>query len=278
MHVGGGGVLDGGWGEIEADWGRMAIFDRCTHATISDLTVVRPRTWMVTVGGCEDAEVRNLHEIGACVGSDGVDIVGCRRVRVRGGLLRNNDDCVAIKAFHTQMAGEGWFDWSQDVRDVVVEDLAVANDSAGNALEIGHELRTDSVSDVVFRNLDILHVHGHGAPFSINCGDRATVRDVLFEDIRVEHHYDKLLNLRVMRSRFNQDEERGCIRGVTFRNVRVQQEAYNPGYTVSLIGGWDERHRVEDVLFEDFLLGGRKATSLQDLEAYTRHVGSIRFR
>lgn len=277
VHLGGGGVLDGCWGEFEADWGRMVILDCCQHASISDLTIVRPRTWMVTLGGCRDVEVRNLHTIGACVSSDGVDVVGCQRVRVSGGLLRNNDDCVVIKAFEPKWRESSLPKWSQDVREVVVEGLAVANDTAGNALEIGHELRADSVSGIVFRNIDILHVHGHGAPFSINCADRASVSDVLYEDIRVEHHYDKLLNLRVIRSRYSIDEERGRIRGVTFRNVRVDQEACNPGYTVSLIGGWDESHLVEDLLFEDFRLGGRKVESLRDLDAYTRHVGEIRF-
>ena len=277
-HIGGGGVLDCGGGELPADWGRMVILDGCRGCTISDVTLVRPRTWMVTLGGCEDVEVRNLHEIGSCVGSDGIDVVGSRRVRVVGGLLRNNDDCLVVKAFDPRpwmpdVAG----DWSQDVRDVVFEGLTVANDAAGNGLEIGHELRTDSVSGITFRDIDILHVHGHGAPFSINCGDHATVSDVLYEDVRVWHHYDKLVSLRVMRSRFNKDEERGRIRGVTFRKVRVREQPYNPGYTISVIGGWDESHRVEGVLFEDFRLGDRPVRSLMDLDAYVRHIGEVRF-
>lgn len=277
-HIGGGGVLDGGGGAFDADWGRMVILDGCRGCSISNVTIIRPRTWMVTLGGCEDVEVRNLHEIGSCVGSDGIDVVGSRRVRVSGGLLRNNDDCLVVKAFDPRpRMPDVQADWSQEVRDVAFEDLTIANDATGNALEIGHELTADSVSEIRFRNIDILHVHGHGAPFSINCGDRATVSDVLYENIRVWHHYDKLVSLRVMRSRYSRDEERGRIRGVVFRDIFVRQLIYNPGYTVSLIGGWDERHRVEDVLFENFRLGDRRVASLADLDAYVRHLGEVRF-
>jgi hypothetical protein len=44
-----------------------------------------------------------------------------------------------------------------------------------------------------------------------------------------------------------------------------------------VIGGWDESHRVEGVLFEDFRLGERPVRSLLDLDAYVRHIGEVRF-
>lgn len=276
VHIGGGGVLQGLRGE--SDWGRFVMFDGVQHASVSDVTMTHPPGWMLVLGGCDDVQVKNLHEIGDVVGSDGIDVVGSRDVRIQGGFLRNNDDCVVIKAFrHPEANYRGVADWARDVRDVHVEGVTVANDRAGNALEIGHELTVDRVGDITFRDIDILHCHGAGAPISINCGDRASVEDVTFEDVRIEHHYDKWLSIRVMRSRFNQDAERGQIRNVRLRRVVTDESIFNAGYTTSVIGGWDAEHRVSGVHFEECTYGGRVLKSIDDLEIYTRYADDITF-
>jgi len=79
----------------------------------------------------------------------------------------------------------------------------------GQAMEIGHELRTASVRDIRFRDCDVLAVHGHGGVFGIHNADRATVSDVLYENIRVEHHYEKLVDFRIVKSRWSKDDQRG---------------------------------------------------------------------
>lgn len=139
-------------------------------------------------------------------------------------------------------------------------------------------MRTPLIRNITFRDCDSLHCHGHGAVFSIHAGDRATVSNVLFEDMRVEHYYDKLVDLRVMKSQFNRDDQRGQIRDVTFRNVDVLQSRSNPGYSISLIGGWDKDHTVDGVLFENFTLGGKRVTSADDLDLHIKHAANIQFR
>jgi hypothetical protein len=273
-HIGGGGILDSEWGPITG-WQRQVVIENGEGITVRDVTLIRPRSWMLVLGGCREVLVENLHEFGACVGSDGVDIVGCQDVTIRGGLFRNNDDCVVVKAFDHPRATRR--SWAHNVSGIRVEGLILADDRAGNGLEIGHELRVDEVRDIQFRDIDILHVHGYGAPFSINAGDRATVRDVLFEDIRVEHHYDKLINMRVMRSRFNRDEQRGQIRNVVFRNIDVHISDSNPGYTTSVMGGYDAEHTVSGVRFESFRLDGKSVCSLDELDCFTKHAHDITF-
>lgn len=277
VHIGGGGTLmppESGFPEEH----RSIIFDGCGTVSLSDITMTEPRAWMAVFGNCEDVLVQNLHQIGSVVSSDGIDLVGCRRATVRGGFLRNNDDCVVIKAVDARP----WepsvkTDWAQNVADILVEGVTVANDRAGNALEVGHELRVDEVRDITFRDIDILHCHGHGAPFSINNADRATVHRILFEDIRVEHHYDKLINCRVIESRFGRGTERGHVEDVTYRRIRVMRSPSNKGYTVSVLGGVDADHTVSDVRFEDFQIDGVAVRSLDDLDAYVRHVSDVRF-
>lgn len=279
VHIGGGGILVGNVQKEGYD-SKMVVFDRCNNVTISDITMVAPLSWMVTLGGCEDVIVRNLHQIGEVISSDGIDIVGSKNVRVEGGLLRNNDDCVAIKSFdlsETCPPMEMWGRWDQSPRNVRISGLIAANDRAGNGLEIGHELRTESVSDVVFENIDILHVHGHGAPLSVNLGDRATISDVTFRNIRIEHYYDKLVSVRIMKSRFNTDESRGHIKGVRFEDVSVVDSEYNPGYSIAIIGGWDEDHTVEGLEFHNFTSGDRTILSNGDWDLYTRFAGPIQY-
>ncbi len=80
-----------------------------------------------------------------------------------------------------------------------------------------------------------------------------------------------------MRSRFNLDAERGQVRNITLRNIEVTESIYNPGYTISIIGGWDAAHTIEGVRFENFRLGGRRIRRLEDLPAYTAHCAGITF-
>ena len=74
----------------------------------------------------------------------------------------------------------------------------------GNALEIGFELLTPHVRNIVWRDCDIIRVET-GAVFSIHNGDSAAVEDVRFENIRVEDARDKLVDFRVGLSIYSQD-------------------------------------------------------------------------
>lgn len=168
-------------------------------------------------------------------------------------------------------------DWRGNVENVTARGCVLWNAEAGNALEIGHELQAGHIRAIRFEDIDIICVHGHGAPFSIHNGDRATVEDVVYENIRVEHHFDKLIDFRIIRSRYNLDEQRGQVRSITLRNIDVIESIYNPGYTISIIGGWDANHTIEGVRFENFRLGGRHITTPEGLPLYTCHCKDITF-
>lgn len=278
MRLRGRGILDGGYYTRGVDDRRTVVVDGARDALLEDLLLIEPSTWMTVLGACDGVRVRNWKEIGEVVGSDGLDIVGSRNVEIDGCCLKNNDDCIAVKSVDVRRGRpEVRHDWARDVAHVRVRGCTFMNDRAGNVLEIGHELRTDRVHDIVFEDCDCLHCHGNGAVFSIHAGDRATVENVRFERIRVEHYWAHLIDLRVMRSRFNLDEERGRIRDVRFRDIAVHQSPYNPGYSTSLIGGWDADHLVENVCFERFSLGGRPVLDADALDLHTRHARGITF-
>jgi hypothetical protein len=165
-----------------------------------------------------------------------------------------------------------------DVENVLVRGCTLMNSGGGSALEIGHEVRCEHIRNISFRDCDILAVHGHGAALSINNGERATISDVLYEDIRVEHYYDMFLNFRVMQSRYSHCPERGRVRNLHLKNVRVAQSIYNPGYSLSVIGGVDEEHTVDGVVLEDVYFNDRKITAPEQMDLFTLHARNIEFQ
>ena len=276
IRVAGQGILDNSY---YADRGRHAssiyLLD-CRNATLENFLMVHPTTWMIHLSGCEDVVVRGVREIGECVGSDGLDIVGSRRVRVENCFFRNNDDCVVVKHVSPGRSPEVE-KFLKPVSDVLVTGCALWHSIAGNVMEIGHELLCDEVRGITFRDIDVLHTDG-GAVFSINAGDQALVRDIVFEDIRVDHYWcPYFVSLRVMKSQFNRSPERGRIENITLRNIAVHKQNCNDGYTVSLVSGWDATHRARGIRFENFTFNGKKVMTDTDLDLHTKYADDITF-
>ncbi|MGE9271098.1 MAG: glycosyl hydrolase family 28 protein, partial [Verrucomicrobiales bacterium] len=215
-------------------------FDHCREVTLRDITMIHPSGWMLLLGSCDHVEIENLKQIGEVVCSDGIDVVGSRDVHIHHCFLRNNDDCVVVKAFHVAEKNltDTNIDGARSPERILVEHCTFLNNRAGNAMEIGHELAVDTVRNVTFREIDVCSVHGHGAVFSLHNNDRAHISRVLFENIRIEHCWDKFIDFRISRSRFSTDDTRGRISGVLLRNIHWKRAHVNEGYTISLIGGW----------------------------------------
>ena len=279
ITIRGHGIFDGGY--YSSDRGDMVpsiLLERCNNVVVRDITMIHPSGWMLVPGACENVEIFNLKQIGEVVCSDGIDVVGSKHVHIDDCFLCNNDDCIVVKAFF--LSSNNLTDTHADLRecpeDILVENCTFLSMPAGNALEIGHELSVDRVSDVTFRNIDILNVHGHGAVFSLHNNDRAVIEDILFENIEVEHCWDKFIDFRISESRFSSDDERGHMRNITLRNVNWHQMECNVGYTVSMIGGWDAEHMIEDVKFENCCINGKPIKHIDELEICTRHAKNIR--
>ncbi len=274
VSIRGQGVLDGRFHNYaKGDRVRSVIFERCTNVRVSDIIMIEPTSWMLVFACCRGVHVDGLKQIGSCMSSDGIDIVSSRDVLIENCCLRNDDDNIAVKA--------GTFEktliWEGDIDNVLVRRCVFLNGQPGNVMEIGYELSTDRVSNVIFEDIDVLNGHGEGAVFSIHNGDRAIVENIRWENIRVEHYWDKLVDFRVVRSRYNKDLERGLIRNVQLKNIRVIQGFFNPGCSISLISGYSAKKPVRDVLFEDFFINDKKVTTADELELHTRNAEDIRF-
>jgi hypothetical protein len=278
LRIGGYGILDGAGASLTDVWRRLMVIEGGRDVVVENIIMIRPRGWMLTLGDCENVIVRNIKQIGTVLSSDGIDIVGSRHVHVHDCFLRNGDDCVVIKSLDLRREDDILLDHTRPVHDVLVERCSLLSYLGGNGIEIGFELCCDCVRDITFSDCDILAVNQYGAAMSIHNSDHATVENITYRNIRVEHCYDKLFDIRVVRSRWSRDSERGHIRNIRFENIDVRVSVFNEGYTSSLIGGFDSDHRVSDVTFENVRMNGELATNGDDIWLFTKHADAILFQ
>jgi hypothetical protein len=274
ISIRGRGILDGRChNHAQGDRVRSVLFERCTDVRVSGIIMIEPTSWMLVFACCRDVHVDGLKQIGSCMSSDGIDIVSSKNVLIENCCLRNDDDNIAVKAGTFEKTNT----WENDVDNVLVRHCVFLNGHPGNVMEVGYELSTGRVANIAFEDIDVINAHGDGAVFSIHNGDRALVENVRWENIRVEHYWDKLVDFRVVRSRYSKDLDRGLIRQVRLKNIRVIHAYFNPGCSASLISGYNAANPVRDVLFEDFYLNEHKVTSADELELHTRNAEDIRF-
>jgi hypothetical protein len=276
VRIAGYGVLDGSFYRRGIDAHRSILFEDCQNSVIENIIMIEPQSWMILLGICKNVTVRDVKELGLYSGTDGTDIVGSKHIRIENCFFRNGDDCIAIKSFQTNKF-DATLDYSKDVEDIEINGCSFIA-FGGQAMEIGHELRTDSIKNIRFINCDVLGSHDFGGVFGIHNADRATVSDVLYENIRVEHFYNKLVDLKIIKSMWGKDNERGQVRNVTFRNIDVSLSIFNPGYSVSLIGGYDANHTIENVTFDNFRLNGVKVTDADQLDLYMKQASGVSFK
>ncbi len=251
---------------------RMMAFLNCRDVTVEGVTVVGNPSWTVMPAGCTGVNVRGVNILTWDVTGDGVDLVGCRDAVVEDCFLRCADDCVAVKAtLYAHEAG------GSNVENIRVRRCVCWNAHPGNALEIGFETRCDSMRDIVFEDCDVIRVehegYQSGGTFTIHNGDRAIISDVRYENIRVEDSRQKLIDIKVLHARYSRDEQRGQVRGVRFKDIRV----VDGPFPVSIIQGFDGEHIIEDITIENLVVHGRRITSANEARMVTELARGVRF-
>lgn len=108
--------------------------------------------------------------------TDGVDIVNSQNVTLKNSFIHSFDDTVTVKGI------EAYRD--TDNLHILIENCTLVCDW-GRACEIGLETNCKLYDDITFRNCDVLH--GGFAAMDIQNGDYAEVRNIRFEDIRIEY-------------------------------------------------------------------------------------------
>ena len=66
-----------------------------------------------------------------------------------------------------------------------------------------------------------------------------------------------------------------CVRNITFRNISCTGKYINP----TLMEGYDKNRKVENILFENIMLNGKRIASLEELNIDKKDfVGKIQIK
>ena len=233
------------------------------NVLIDGITVVNPDHYTVFGGGSTGVTIRNLKAFSCKGWSDGIDMMCCRKVLVDKVFMRNSDDCIAFY-------NHRW-NWWGGSNDITVQNSTLWADIAHPINVGGHgdpESPTGEViENLTFRNIDILEHDEDDPPYqgcmAVDCGDKNLVRNILFEDIRVESIQEgRLFYLKVrFNPKYDKQPGRG-IENVTFRNITYNGIGENP----SVIEGMDKERMVRNVTFEHVLINGER---MKDLNGFT---------
>lgn len=203
-------------------------------------------------GGSDGVTIRNVKSISWYGWGDGMNVFASRNVVLDGVFCRNSDDCTTIYA--TRMG------YSGSSRNITMKNSTLWADVA-HPIFIGihgNVERPDTIENALYKNIDILdHCEmqlDYQGCMAINSGDDNLIRNIRFEDIRVEDfRKGQLLNLRVFYNQKYCKAPGRSVEDILFKNV-----SYNGKHAeVSVIEGYDKDRMVRNVRFENLRINGK---------------------
>ena len=231
---------------------------------VEGIHLLNPPHYSVYIGGSEGVWVQDIAAF-SCEGwSDGIDIMSSRDITIRDCFLRTSDDCIAIY-------GRRW-EYNGDSRNICVSGCVLWADVA-HPTNIGthgdYENDGNILEKIRFENMDILEHREHQMNYlgclAINAGDRNTVRDVCYENIRIEPFvHGKILDIQV---KCNPDYNPAP--GKRIEHITLKDICYmGTGEVPSCIQGYSEDGEVSDVFIKNLFIRGRKVQTLEEAGIY----------
>ncbi|WP_151476935.1 glycosyl hydrolase family 28 protein [Streptomyces albicerus] len=232
-------------------WGAMLI-RKCENVTIDGITILNPRYENIRVAESKNLTIKNLRAFSHQGWGDGIQLYCSENVTVDGCFLRTSDDCIALYTHR--------WDFYGDTRNITVKNCSLWADVA-HPINIGVHGNSDTpemLENLNFENIDILdhrepQVTYQGA-IAFMVGDSNLVRDVRFENIRVEDfRWGQLIHMRV---EYNPKYNTSAGRGI--ESVYIKDLSYNgKNADLSMIAGLDAEHAIKDVTFENLRVNGK---------------------
>ncbi len=265
IRIVGNGVLNGSPWHLPDSNGKLFLVDLrwCEHVLIEGITVVDSPMWQIVPAACDHVVIRDTNSLSRLVTGDGIDITGCQDVLIEDCFIRAADDCICIKSGrHPEPCTV------RDVKDLLAQRCVIWNAEPGNAIEIGYGLMCEEITNLTFRDCDIIHCQYEGnmggSALSIHQADSAYIHDIHYEDIRVEDVAQKLFDIKVLECKYSWSAVRGRIEDIYFKNIKV----LNGPFPVSVIRGHEmrlEESRPERIYFDNIEILGQKCQSVLDM-------------
>jgi hypothetical protein len=219
---------------------------------IEGITTIDPPHYSIYIGQSEDIKISNFKSFSSRGWSDGIDIMSSSNLDIEDVFLRTSDDCIAIY-------GSRW-DYRGDTRNVTVRDSVLWADVA-HPLMIGThgdaDKKGDIIENILFENIDILEHHepqsDYWGAMAINAGDKNTVRDITYRDIRVEEfELGQLFDIRVVWNKKYNPAPGTKIENVYFENIEYNGKNTNP----SRVHGFSKERTVQNIYFDNVRING----------------------
>ena len=205
------------------------------------------------IGESHNVTLHDVRSISHPSWGDGLNVFGgCSDILFDRVFCRNSDDCTT--AYATRK------DFSGSTRNITMRNSTLWADVA-HPIFIGlhgNSERSDTIENLRYENIDIL---GQAEPqvdyqgcLAINCGDNNLVRNVVFDNIRIEQIEQGCITQ--VKVGYNQKYCTAPGRGVediTFRNIRYYGK---PPY-ISVINGYNEDRMVRNITFESLKMNGK---------------------
>ncbi|AYV48719.1 glycoside hydrolase [Caulobacter flavus] len=266
IYVAGGAILQGtfkpekvenvriiGRGIVDRPADQLVVQDS-KGVTVQGLTFLTPKHGTIACASSSDVTFRDIRTLSNGSWSDGVNVFACSDVTVERAFIRTSDDSVAVYA--TRKSGKG------DTRRVNVRDSIFWPDVA-HAIFIGihgDSEKPNLLEGLRFENIDILGLDEDDPEYqgalAISAGDDNTVRDVLFDDIRVEQIEEgKLFNVRTVFNAKYGTSPGLLVDGVRFRDIAFSGDGWPSPSTIS---GFGPDRPVRNISFENVTIGGKR--------------------
>lgn len=218
-----------------------------------NITIDGPLTTQVPVGQSDSVSIKNTKCISWYGWGDGMNVFASNNVSYDNVFCRTSDDCSTIYCSRKGYQG--------DCSNIRVNHAVYWADVA-HPIMIGLHgdiNKNEVIDNVTYHDVDILDQAERQIDYQgcigINVGDNNLVKNIVFDDIRIESlRYGMLFNLRVCyNKKYCHAPGRG-IQDVWFKNIRYDGVSPN----MSIIAGYDEDRKIKGVHFENLIINGLK--------------------
>lgn len=203
-------------------------------------------------GGSDSVTIRNVKVISYFGWGDGMNVFSSRNVLFDRVFCRTSDDCTTV--YGTRLGFEG------PSSNITMQNSTLWADVA-HPIFIGIHGNADKpeiLENLNYVNIDILdhkekQLNYQGC-LAINAGDENLIRNVRFEDIRIENfRQGQLVNLHIF---FNEKYCKAPGRGI--ENVVFKNVSYTGNRAeISVIEGYDAQRKVRNIRFENLRINGQ---------------------
>lgn len=224
-------------------------------ANSKNITVEGIVTTQCATGGSDSVTIRNVKSISYYGWGDGMNVFASNNVLFDGVFCRNSDDCTTVYGTRGGFTG--------GCRNITMQNSTLWADVAHPILigTHGNSPNPEVLENLNYINIDILdHKEvqlDYQGCMSINAGDNNLVRNVRFENIRVEDfRQGQLVNLRVFYNKKYCTAPGRGIENVLFKNITYSGK----NAEISIISGYDENRKIKNVIFQNLLINGKLIT------------------